>query len=180
MFLVALVAGLAAFNCLFVPLALERSILQHPRTPQKPPPGALSNWLVGPHHGNKEEAVEEESAAPDLPLTGEAVLVVMWLKGVRYAGCMISMLVLDWRVGAHRGNNAGTPRGGAKVTGEEAAGPELPITGDIIVFVGPELLCCLPSHGVLTGLRVSDGSSQLACCRIVCQEGVTRIPQVGW
>ena len=87
MFLVALVAGLAAFNCLFVPLALERSILQHPRTPQTPPPGALSDWLVGSHpgdngkadgsrRGNKEEAVGEGSAVPDLPLTGEHLLVV--------------------------------------------------------------------------------------------------------
>ena len=88
MFLVALVAGLAAFNCLFVPLALERSILQHPRTPQKPPLGALLDWLEGPHpgnnekddgsrRGNKEEAVGKGSAAPDLPLTGEHHLVVL-------------------------------------------------------------------------------------------------------
>ena len=66
--LVALVAGLAAFNCLFVPLALERSILHHPRTPQKPPPGALSEWLTGTHRGT--EPAGKKASASDLPLTG--------------------------------------------------------------------------------------------------------------
>ena len=31
--MVVLVVALAAFNCLYVPLALERTILKHPRTP---------------------------------------------------------------------------------------------------------------------------------------------------
>ena len=37
----------------------------------------VPDWLVGSHRGNKEKAVEEESAAPDLPLTGEHLLVVL-------------------------------------------------------------------------------------------------------
>ena len=62
---VALVAGLAAFNCLYMPLALEGTILGHPRTPvqlSRLPPGkqsVLSHFSLSlPHTGTSPELAQ--------------------------------------------------------------------------------------------------------------------------